>query len=163
MLPYGVPFESLYFLYLTLSELFWFQIPYGESAFFVALDFLSPVVGATVMLPMGSHLSLFSFYILPQLSFLTSNSLWRIRLFFACDFLSPAAGATEMLPTGSHLSLFLFYILPQLIFLTSNSLWRIGLFFARDFLYWRMGRTDGWMDGRSVHFFFFAHILKTTW
>ena len=49
---------------------------------------------------MGSHLSLFLFYILPQLIFLTSNSLWRIGLFFACDFLSPVAGANVMLPCG---------------------------------------------------------------
>ena len=71
-----------------------------KSTFLRPLIFLSPVAVATVMLPMGSHLSLFLFYILPQLIFLTSNSIWRIGLFFALDFLSPVAGATEMLPYG---------------------------------------------------------------
>ena len=63
--PYGVPFESLSLLYLPLSELFWPSIYRRYLLIFDPPDFLSPGGGATVMLPTGSHLSLFLFYIYP--------------------------------------------------------------------------------------------------
>ena len=87
MLPKGVPFDSLIIYIGGWGWTFLIFFPYGESAFFSTQNFLSPAAGATEMLPTGSHLSLFLFYILPQLIFLTSNSLWRIGLFFARDFL----------------------------------------------------------------------------
>ena len=39
MLPYGVPFESLSFLYPPPNSFFLLQIPYGESAFFLPAIF----------------------------------------------------------------------------------------------------------------------------
>ena len=87
VIPYGVPIWSLSVLYLPPRKLFWFQILEWNRPFWILQIFYPPLRELLKCSPMGSHLSLFLFYILPQLIFLTSNSLWRIGLFFARDFL----------------------------------------------------------------------------
>ena len=65
MLPYGVPFESLSLLYLTLSEVFSPSICTKYLLIFDPAIFYPPEVGATVMPPYGVPFESLLFYILP--------------------------------------------------------------------------------------------------
>ena len=61
MLPYGVPFDSLSFLYLTPPQFFWFQKHLRGEAFFDPPDFLIWRVGRSVGCPVPPWF-LFAYY-----------------------------------------------------------------------------------------------------
>ena len=81
MLPYGVPFDSLSFLYLTSGHFFDFKNQLGLLPFLTPPIFYPPLRELMKCSPMGSHLILFLFYIFPQVTFLISKSQYSHGLF----------------------------------------------------------------------------------
>ena len=167
MLPYGVPFDSRSFLYLTPSHFLTSNSSF-KSAFFSPSIFYPPLLELLKCSPMGSHLILFLFYILPHLIFLISNSLWSIGLFFARDFLSPVAGANVMLPDGVAFdSLSFLYVTPPRFF-DLKFLMEYRPFFRPRFFILTDGMDGmGWMgwdgmDGLVRTCFCFTYFSKTT-
>ena len=83
--PQRGPIWISYYLYWGGEPLFAFQIPYGESAFFFAQNSLSPVAGATEMLPYGVPFDLSFFFISSPNSF-----FWLQIPYGESAFFSPA-------------------------------------------------------------------------
>ena len=97
----------------------WFQPPPGSQA----RASLSPGGGANGMLPMGSHLSLFMFYIFP-LETLFWPSIYRrfLLIFDPPNFLSPGGGSYWNAPARGPIWVsFSFISYPKWTFLISKT------------------------------------------
>ena len=101
---------------------------------------------------MGSHLSLFIFYIFHYLHFLWISNYYLKSALISPEIFYPLwRELMEFSPMGSDLSFVIFNIFSYLHFLYLKLYkWNRPFFFTRDFLY-----IDGWdgTDGRSTFFF----------
>ena len=106
-----------------------------KSDFFFARNFLSPVAGATVMLPQGVPFESLNIYIFLYKYFFNLKISYEIGLFLQQFLFSLVAGATVMLPYGVPFESLNIYILPyKNTFLIWNSQIKSAFFFARNFL-----------------------------
>ena len=85
MLPYGVPFDSLSFLYLTSGHFFDLKILLGLSRF-LTRQFFIPRCGSYAMLPYGVPFDSLSFLYLPSSHFFGFKILLGLSRFLALRF-----------------------------------------------------------------------------
>merc|ERR1712212_1268482 len=88
MLPYGVPFDSLSFLYLTSGHFFDLKILLGLSRF-LTRQFFIPRCGSYAMLPYGVPFDSLSFLYLPSSHFFEFKIQLGLSHFSALQFFIP--------------------------------------------------------------------------
>ena len=94
MLPYGVPFDSLSFLYLPSGHFFDFKNLLVLSRF-LTLQFFITRRWPSLVVTKGSHFDLFQNYITLAIFFLISKTHWVYRLFWTPKFFNVTDGRMD--------------------------------------------------------------------
>ena len=155
MLPYGVPFDSLPFLYLTPTQFFDLKCIPGNQPYFCPWFFI-PRRGVLKGTPFGVPIWDSFGFISSLPTFFFDLILQGVSCHFRpAKFLIPRRGDPERYPVwGTNLRLFRIYIFPTNFFfflLLQAVPCHFGpakFFISTDG--WMDGRTDGWMDGWST-------------
>ena len=142
MLPYGVPFDSLSFLYFTSGHFFDLKILLGLSRF-LGPRFFIPRCGSYVMLPYGVPFDSLSFLYLTSGHFFDLKILLGLSRFLGPRFFITRGWPSLVAPKGYHFDLFQTYISLAIFFLSSKSYWVYRVFWPLQFFI----LTDDGMDG----------------